>query len=109
MPSPTSPTTIGLNRISDPGVRCPTATPPYVGPLVKTHNSLTVMDGRMFDAVCAGSASPVPPAGFALKRGECCSYYFVLEVWDKSICPSLSGGRHEAPWTWPIYVCNDLK
>jgi predicted GIY-YIG superfamily endonuclease len=45
----------------------------------------------------------------ALKRGECCSYYFVLEVWDKSICPSLSGGRHEASWIWPIYVCNDLK
>ena len=109
VPSPASPTTTGLNRIGDPGVRCPTAAPPYVGPpLVKTHNSLTVMDGRMFDAVCAGSASPVPPAGFPLKRGTCCSYYFVLEVWDKSICPSLSGGRHEASWIWPIYVCNDL-
>jgi hypothetical protein len=110
VPSPTSPTTTGLNRIGEPGVRCATASPPYVGPpLVKSHNSLTVMDGRMFDAVCAGSASPVPPAGFALKRGDCCSFYFVLEVWDKSICPSLSGGRHEASWIWPVYVCNDLK
>jgi hypothetical protein len=110
VPSPASPTTTGLNRIGDPGVRCPTAAPPYVGPpLVKTDNSLTVLDGRMFDEVCSGSGSPVPPVGFALKRGECCSYYFVLEVWDKSICPSLSGGRHEASWIWPVYVCNDLK
>jgi len=108
VPGPGSPTTTGLNRIGDPGVRCPTASPPPVGPLVKFENSLTVMDARMFDAVCAGSASPVPPAGFALKRGDCCSYYFVLDVWDKSICPSLSGGRHEASWIWPVYICNDL-
>lgn len=110
VPSPGSPTTTGLNRIGDPGVRCATANPPYVGPpLIKTNNSLTVMDGRMFDVFCAGSASPAPPADFALERGECCSFYFVLEVWDKSICPSLSGGRHEASWIWPVYVCNDLK
>jgi hypothetical protein len=117
VPSPPSPTTTGTSRVGDPGVRCAAASPPYVGPpLVKTPNSLTVMDARMLDAVCAPQASPVPPAGFALKRAdpitgqpaECCAYYFLLDVWDTSICPSLSGGRHEASWIWPIYICNDL-
>jgi len=117
VPAPSSPITTGTSRVGDPGVRCATASPPYVGPpLVKTPNSLTVMDARMLDAVCAAQASPAPPAGFALKRAdpttgqpaECCAYYFLLDVWDTSICPSLSGGRHEASWIWPIYICNDL-
>jgi hypothetical protein len=116
VPAPASPTTIGTNRIGDPGLRCVTASPPPAGPVVKSSNVLTQMDGRMFDFDCASSATPVPPLGFALKRadpknnlpGECCAFYFVLEVWDKSICPSNSGGRHEASWVWPIYICNDL-
>ncbi|MFZ5896344.1 MAG: hypothetical protein ACOY0T_35140 [Myxococcota bacterium] len=108
VPAPASPTTIGLNRVGDPGTRCPTAAPPPALVPPKTSNALTVMDARMFDAVCASSAQPIPPAGFALERGECCAYYFVLRVWDRSICPSLSGGHHEASFTWPVYVCNDL-
>jgi len=108
VPAPPSPTTIGLNRIGDPGARCLTAVPPPALVPPKTSNALTVMDARMFDAVCAASASPPPPAGFALERGECCAYYFLLNVWDRSICPSLSGGRHEASFIWPVYVCNDL-
>ncbi len=116
IPAPASPVTVGTNRIGDPGMRCPTASPPPGGPVVKTHNVLTQMDGRMLDAVCAPSAIPVPPAGFALKRanpstgepGECCAFFFTLLVWDKSICPSLSNGRHEASWVWPVYICNDL-
>lgn len=116
VPSPASPSTVGTNRIGDPGIRCATASPAPVGPIVKSSNVLTQMDGRMLDAVCASVATPAPPAGFALKRAnpvtgdpaECCAYYFVLEVWDKSICPSLSGGRHGASWIWPIFICNDL-
>jgi hypothetical protein len=84
VPSPGSPVTVGTNRIGDPGFRCSTASTPPLGPVVKSSNVLAQMDGRMFDAVCAPSASPVPPAGFALKRadpitgarGECCAYYF---------------------------------
>jgi hypothetical protein len=116
VPGPLSPTTVGTNRVGDPGVRCGSASP-APGPFVGFSNLLTQMDGRMFDADCAASALPKPPAGFALKRadpatnrpGECCSFYFMLDVWDNSICPSLSDGRHSAPpFVWPVYICNDL-
>lgn len=114
VPSPSSPTTTGTNRVGDPGMRCMTAVPPPVGPIAKTPNSLTVMDARMFDAVCGCKATPAPPSGFSLNRanpatgaaGECCSFYFFLEVWDTTI---LSGGdHHAATWIWPVYICNDL-
>jgi hypothetical protein len=116
VPAPGSPVTTGTQRVGDPGTRCLNASPPPMVIPPKQSNSLTVMDARMFDAVCAGQALPMPPAGFALNRanpatgqpGECCAFYFVLEVWDTSICPSLSGGRHEASWIWPVYICNDL-
>ncbi|HLJ62436.1 MAG TPA: hypothetical protein VKZ50_22190 [bacterium] len=116
VPGPSSPTSIGTNRVGDPGTRCLTASPPPMVIPPKQSNTLTVMDARMFDATCAASALPVPPAGFALKRadpitgqpGECCAFFFALDVWDTSICPSLSGGRHETGWIWPIYICNDL-
>ncbi len=117
VPAPASPTTTGTQRVGDPGLRCATAVPAPVGPISKTPNSLTVMDARMFDASCAASALPNPPAGFALKRanpatgepGECCAFFFSLDVWDTSVCPSLSGGHHSPPtFIWPIYICNDL-
>ena len=117
VPSPASPTNIGTNRIGDPGTRCLTASPPPVGPVVKFSNTLTTMDARMFDAVCASSATPAPPAGFALNRanpatgqpGECCSFFFALDVWDTTICLSGTNGRHQPPtFIWPIYICNDL-
>ena len=114
--APNSPTTTGTQRVGQPGTRCLTASPPPLVIPPKQSNALTVMDARMLDATCAAQASPVPPAGFALNRAnpgtgqpaECCAFYFLLEVWDTSICPSLSGGRHEATWIWPIYICNDL-
>jgi hypothetical protein len=119
VPSPASPTNIGTQRVGDPGVRCLTAAPLPMGFVIppKTSNTLTVMDARMFDADCAASASPVPPGGFALHRAnpktgqaaECCAFFFALDVWDTSICPSLSGGRHQPPtFIWPVYICNDL-
>ena len=117
VPIPTSPTTIGTNRIGDPGVRCASAAPPPMVPPVKFSNTLTTMDARMFDVVCAADALPAPPPGFALKRadpatgqpGECCSFFFALEVWDTTVCLSGPNGRHQPPtFIWPVYICNDL-
>ena len=96
VPVPTSPTTIGTNRVGDPGVRCGTASPPPPMPPAKQSNTLTTLDARMFDAVCAASAQPAPPAGFALQRanpatgapGECCSFFLTLDVWDTTVCLS---------------------
>jgi len=115
VPMPSSPTNIGTNRIGDPGVRCTSASPPPMPPPTKFSNTLTTVDARMFDVGCAASAMPVPPANFALNRanpatgqpGECCSFFFALDVWDTTICGS--GGRHQPPtFIWPIYICNDL-
>jgi hypothetical protein len=119
IPNPTSPSTVGTNRVGDPGVRCATDSPPPVGPVLKFSNILTTIDARMFDATCACKASPTPMPGFALKRGdptttpptpgECCAFFFTLDVWDNTICEFLSGGHHSAvPFIWPIYICNDL-
>lgn len=115
VPMPASPSTIGTNRIGDPGVRCLTASPPPGVPPVKFSNTLTTMDARMFDAVCAASAQPAPPAGFALDRAtagqpaQCCSFFFALDVWDTSICLDGTNGRHQPPtYIWPVYICNDL-
>ncbi|MBV8902956.1 MAG: hypothetical protein JOZ22_04905, partial [Acidobacteriia bacterium] len=120
IPNSASPVTVGTNRVGDPGVRCATASPPPLMPPVKQSNVLTVMDARMFDAVCGCKATPAPPPGFALNRaspatgapGECCAYIFSLQVWDNTICEFLSGGRHyaDAPCVllWPVYICNDL-
>jgi hypothetical protein len=105
VPGPSSPTTVGTSRVGEPGGRCATATPPPppVGP--KAPGMLTVFDARQLDEICA---PPGTPANFPLKRGTCCAYYFSMSVWDRSICPSLSGGRHEDSDIWPICICNDL-
>jgi len=115
VPMPTSPTNIGTNRIGDPGVRCVAASPPPMVPPTKFSNTLTTMDARMFDATCAPQATPPPPSGFALNRanpvtgqpGQCCSFFFALDVWDTTICGAT--GRHQPPtFIWPVYICNDL-
>jgi hypothetical protein len=41
--------------------------------------------------------------------GECCGYIISLQVRDKTICPILSGGRHEVNRFFPFCICNDLK
>jgi hypothetical protein len=117
VPMPSSPTNIGTNRIGDPGVRCASASPPPMVAPTKFSNTLTTMDARMFDAVCAASAMPAPPPLFALNRanpaidrpGECCSFFFALEVWDTTVCLAGTNGRHQPPtFIWPVYICNDL-
>jgi hypothetical protein len=117
VPAPASPTTVGTNRIGDPGVRCATASPPPTMPPTKSSNTLTTIDARMFDAVCAASAMPKPPAGFALNRanpatgqpGDCCSFWLALDVWDTTVCNDGPNGRHQPPTAiWPFYICNDL-
>jgi hypothetical protein len=112
IPTASSAATVGTSRVGDPGVRCPTASPPPGIIPPKSPGILTVFDARLLDDVCAATLPPgTVPAGFPLKRGgddACCAFYFTLEVWDTSICPSLSGGRHEASWIWPICICNDL-
>lgn len=94
----------GTSRIGDPGSRCPTALPPP-GPIpVETPGTLATFDFRRLDAVC----NPGEP-GLTLKRGECCGYVLRLLAFDNSICPSLSGGRHQIPHHFPVCICNDLR
>ncbi|HMD85993.1 MAG TPA: hypothetical protein VKO18_14965 [Terriglobia bacterium] len=104
--------TTGTNRIGDPGMRCGTASPPPSPAPSHQTGTLTVADARIFDATCACKASPAPPTGFALNRGDCCAYFFTLDVWDTTICEYLSGGHHYAAapcvLVWPVYICNDL-
>jgi hypothetical protein len=93
----------GTSRVGDPGERCINAVPPGLHPLEDVPGILTVLDLRRLDAVC----NPGEPA-LTLKRGECCTYIIELEVWDKSICPSINGGHHYAYDLFSIQVCNDL-
>ncbi len=94
----------GTMRIGDPAVRCPTAVPPP-GPIPATEvpGTLATLDFRRLDAMC----NPAEPA-LTLNRGECCGYVITLLVFDNSICPSLSGGRHEIAHHFPVCICNDL-
>ena len=111
---PWGPPFVGTTRVGDPGVRCPTAVPPPGIIPPETPGILTVLDLRRLDATC----NPSEP-GLTLKRGkhlpngttqpgECCGYVVWLQVRDKSICPSLTGGRHQIDDFFPFYICNDL-
>jgi hypothetical protein len=113
--SPWGPPFVGASRVGEPGTRCATASPsPGVVPPF-TPGILAVLDLRRLDAVC----NPGEP-GLTLDRahvdatgkeipGECCGYIVWLRVRDKSICPSLSGGRHQIDDFFPFCICNDLK
>lgn len=114
----------GTLGIGEPGTRCEQA----FGCPVPAHGSkssglLTKLDLRIFDAVCAADPSLVspfvPPAGFPLNRGECCTYAFVLfaqdKTWSNAIAPSpvipgSSGvGLHwQTSLPWAVEICNDL-
>ena len=62
---------------------CPV--PPPMPP--KVFGTLTTLDLRVFDEVCAAPslvAPFTPPAGFALERGTCCGYTFQLYAKDKT-------------------------
>lgn len=102
---------VGTSRIGDPGVRCPTAVPPP-GPIpMETMGILTMIDMRRLDAVCntnPADADLVLQRATANTPGECCGFIVHLSVWDTSICPSLTGGRHQVDIYFPFCICNDL-
>ncbi|MEM8587194.1 MAG: hypothetical protein AAGG65_03960, partial [Pseudomonadota bacterium] len=101
--TPWGPPFVGTSRVGDPGTRCPNAVPPGPPPGPEVVGTLATLDMRRLDAVC----NPAEP-GLTLKRGECCGFVVALSVWDTSICPGLSGGRHEAHDQFPFYICNNL-
>jgi hypothetical protein len=112
---PWGPPFIGTSRVGDPGVRCANAVPPAGVIPPTTPGILAILDLRRLDAVC----NPGEP-GLTLDRehrddqgniipGECCGYIIWLQVRDKSICPSLSSGRHQVDEFFPFCICNDLK
>lgn len=101
---PWGPPFVGGSRIGDPAERCLTADPPALGvPAIPIPGTLAAIDMRRLDAVC----NPGEPQ-LTLQRGDCCGYLVRLLVWDTSICPSLSGGRHQMEHDFPICICNDL-
>ena len=104
----------GTQSVGEPGTRCEVALgcpPPAFGS--KAAGPLTVLDLRIFDAVCGAdpSLTPpfVPPAGFPLNRGQCCTYTFVLYAQDKTWSNGFAGGYHYAySLPWAVEICNDL-
>jgi hypothetical protein len=109
--SPWGPPFTGTSRIGDPGTRCPTAVPPpgFIPP--PTNGILTMIDMRRLDSVCntnAADADLVLQRATANSPGECCGFVVHLSVWDTSICPSLSGDRHQVDIYFPFCICNDL-
>ncbi len=106
----------GTSRVGDPGERCeplPTVpgcpVPPPVPP--KVFGTLTMLDLRAFDDVCAASLGVpfAPPAGFALKRGTCCGYTFQLRAKDKTRSSSPVPCHQAWSLPWAVCICNDLK
>lgn len=104
----------GTERVGDPGIRCEndigTCSPVVLTP-AEADGILSMIDLRIFDEDCMPSLSaPVtPPAGFALKRGECCGYTFRLYARDKTWSDGWAGGYHR-DWSlpWAVCICNDL-
>ena len=106
---------VGTSRVGQPGVRCATASPP-AGVIPPTGvGILAILDLRRLDAKC----NPGEPL-LTLERahrdingnevpGECCGYIIWLQVRDKTICPSLAGGRHQVDDFFPFCICNDLR
>ena len=106
---------VGTSRVGDPGTRCSNASPPPGVIPPRTPGILALLDFRRLDAVC-NSAEPaltldrahIGPNGEEVP-GECCGFILHLSVWDDSICPALSAGRHQVDDFFPICICNDLR
>jgi hypothetical protein len=105
----------GTSRVGDLGWRCdplPTVAgcpvPPPMPP--KVFGTLTILDLRVFDDVCAASLVPpfTPPSSFALKRGTCCGYTF--QLYAKAKTRSDWTVRCHWAWSlrWAVCICNDL-
>ena len=116
---------IGTQGVGEPGTRCEQffASCPVPAHGSKSPGTLTQLDLRIFDAVCAADPSLkspfTPPAGFPLERGDCCTYTFVLfaqdKTWSNSIDPSpvipgsSGAGLHwGTSLPWAVEICNDL-
>lgn len=106
-----------LTGLSDPfkgtahvGIPAPVcACDPQLGPA--QHGVLTLLDMRAFDTICAAQLTGVfvPPAGFALRRGECCTYSLQLCGRDKTVDDSGPGHCHNlCSACCSIHICNDL-
>ncbi len=110
----------GLQRRGQPGVRCeplpaggPGCLPAEVVP-GQSFDVLTILDMRVFDAVCAATLQMQNPdysipLTFPLPRGTCCGYTFQLYAQDKTWSDGWPGGFHHA-WSlpWAVCICNDL-
>ena len=87
---------IGTQVVREPGTRCEQflASCPVPAHGSKSPGTLTQLDLRIFDVICAADpslTSPfIPPVGFPLNRGDCCTYTFVLyaqdKTWSNSLC-----------------------
>jgi len=71
---------------------------------------LAAVDMRIFDAQCVGQvpAEFRPPPGFALARGECCTFTLTLCAQDKTVDEYGPGHCHHGCASCCIQVCNDL-
>jgi hypothetical protein len=96
----------GTVRVGIPAGVC--ACDPQLG--TPHHGVLAAVDMRIFDAVCVGQV-PVkyrPQPGFALQRGECCTFTFTLYAQDKTVDENGPGNCHRASASCCIQICNDL-
>ena len=102
----------GTSRIGDPGVRCANAMPAPLPPPAGTavDGILAMLDMRRLDAVCNPSEPDLTlQRGHGNQPGECCGFIIHLQVWDTSVCPSLTAGRHQVDDYFPFCICNDLR
>ncbi len=105
----------GITRVGDPGERCEPlpavmGCPPPPPVPAKFFGLLTLLDLRVFDAVCAPSV-PAPyviPVGFPLERGTCCGYTFQLYAKDKTRSSSPVPCHQAWSSPWAVCICNDL-
>ncbi|HWK89504.1 MAG TPA: hypothetical protein VNP72_05895, partial [Longimicrobium sp.] len=101
----------GTDRIGDPGTRCEQSLcPPPHRVRRKMAGVLTMLDLRVFDAVCAQQvpARFRPPPGFALQRGECCGFVIKLFVRDKTRGDCGPHPCHYREVMCAVCICNDL-
>ncbi len=104
----------GIQMVPEPGTRCEEAFGcPAPAHGAKSPGLLTKLDLRIFDAICSADpslTSPfIPPVGFPLNRGDCCTYTFVLYAQDKTWSNAFAGGFHYAySLPWAVEICNDL-
>lgn len=107
---PMHPCFYGTSRVGDPQNHCASGVcDPNNLPPMAVFGTLAKFDLRALDPICSGSVKWGPvPAGFTIKRGECCVYIFKVWVYDRTI---RGGGQHTVYGygDWPVKICNDLQ